>query len=302
MYLKLLQGLEHTGCGWYGGMESELCGIRTRGERRKRVMEAKRPAKWEIKGKERAIQRERETEKGSWRTRVRGEKGIHKEDGENRSPSQHLEHTCCASSPCQAWRGAGVTFKWLYLDSWADDLYAMRLSGLPQEPKRERTTSLWYSPSPGFSFIKKTKIQLFLTLFSLWKHLHDFVTILKQRSDTQLSELRHSAQRCGFHERSVLFRLCSGASSYSSFLSECNSSLSRVSPPKYETEKSDDCETPQVWHCESERTNRALQLFISWDCLFIKLTPGASTMIRLKQRWSSVSSADAASKTQPSDE
>lgn len=36
---------------------------------------------------------------------------------------------------------------------------------------------------------------------------------------------------------------------------------------------------------------------MSWDCLFIKLTPGASTVIRLKQRWSPLNSADAAPET-----
>lgn len=88
------------------------------------------------------------------------------------------------------------------------------------------------------------------------------------------------------------------ASPFSSLLSEHSSSLRRVSLRKYETLKSDDCETLQVWHCGSERTNSALQLFIGWDCLFINLTPGASKMIRLKQWWSSLNRADAASETQ----
>ena len=51
----------------------------------------------------------------------------------------------------------------------------------------------------------------------------------------------------------------------------------------------DEYEILQVRHCEIERTNGAVQLFISRDCLFIKLMPGASTMIRLKQWWSSLS-------------
>ena len=133
-----------------------------------------------------------------------------------------------------------------------------------------------------------------LTVTVAARFSHHFRLILKLACwhPAQRADAEHTRQQwfCG---RSLLFWLA--------FLTFLFPQLTKPGITTYEEEN----ETRRLWSpasetlWERERTNGALQLFISRDCLFIKLMPGASTMIRLKQWWSSPSTADAASKTQP---